>query len=235
MQFRRTSAKKSLKNFGRLAKPASTTSGFSIVTYTGTGSNATVGHGLGVAPSMVIAKVRSSAGDDWTVYHTSIGATNRVMLNLTNASAASTVWNNTAPTSSVFSVGTIGDTNRLNATIVAYCFAPVAGYSAFGSYTGNASTDGPFIYTGFRPRFVMFKNTTDNTTSWIIFDTARSTYNIMGERLDPDSSAAGSAFSSLDFLSNGFKMRANNGLNQSGNTIIYAAFAENPFKYSLAR
>jgi len=214
---------------------ASTTSGFSIVTYTGTGSNATVGHGLGVAPSMVIAKVRSSAGDDWTVYHTSIGATNRVMLNLTNASAASTVWNNTAPTSSVFSVGTIGDTNRLNATIVAYCFAPVAGYSAFGSYTGNASTDGPFIYTGFRPRFVMFKNTTDNTTSWIIFDTARSTYNIMGERLDPDSSAAGSAFSSLDFLSNGFKMRANNGLNQSGNTIIYAAFAENPFKYSLAR
>jgi hypothetical protein len=219
---------------------ANTTSGFSIVTYTGTGSNATVGHGLGVAPSMVIAKVRSSAGDDWTVYHTSIGATNRVMLNLTNASAASTVWNNTAPTSSVFSVGTIGDTNRLNATIVAYCFAPVAGYSAFGSYTGNGSTDGPFIYTGFRPRYLLVKNASDGTANatWIVIDSARSDYNQAILYLVPSTSGAEASSTGVatDFLSNGFKIRnTSTAMNANTNTIIYAAFAENPFKYSLAR
>ena len=219
---------------------ASATSGFSIVTYTGSGANATVEHGLGVAPSMLIAKVRSSAGDDWTVYHTSIGATNRVMLNLTNASAASTVWNNTAPTSSVFSVGTIGDTNRLNATIVAYCFAPVAGYSAFGSYTGNGSTDGPFVYTGFRPRYILIKRT-DSADNWAVYDTARDEYNQATKQLRPDAATAqldpaGSPAVYYDFLSNGFKNRGSNSqCNANGGIYIYAAFAEHPFKYSLAR
>ncbi len=202
-----------------------------------TGSNATVGHGLGVAPSMVIAKVRSSAGDDWTVYHTSIGATNRVMLNLTNASAASTVWNNTAPTSSVFSVGTIGDTNRLNATIVAYCFAPVAGYSAFGSYTGNGSTDGPFVFTNFRPAFVLIKRT-DAAENWFTLDYKRDTYNGVVNYLRPNLSDAEAAAGTpiFDFLSNGFKLRNSaSAYNASGGTYIYMAFAENPFKYSLAR
>ena len=215
---------------------ANTTAGFSIVTYTGTGSNATVGHGLGVAPSMVIVKNRTTGGTSWNVYHISTGNTGAIFLESTAAfSADSTRWNNTTPTSSVFSVGSGAGVNQNTNNLVAYCFAPVAGYSAFGSYTGNSSTDGPFVYLGFRPRFVMFKNINDGTTAWIILDTARNTYNIMGERLDPNASDAGSTFNTVDYLSNGFKLRANNGINQSGETMIYMAFAENPFKYANSR
>lgn len=214
---------------------ANTSAGFSIVTFTNqTSGTATVGHGLGVAPKMVIVKGRNWVSG-WNIYNSNlINANYYIRLDTTSDQInAPTFWNGTAPTSSVFTLGTAWAGSGLNT--VAYCFSEVDGYSKIGSFTGNASADGPFIYTGFRPKFVMFKNITDNTTAWIILDTTRSTFNIMGERLDPNSSDAGSTFNTVDYLSNGFKMRANNGLNQSGNTIIYMAFAENPFKYSLAR
>ena len=218
---------------------ASTTAGFSVVTYTGTGSVATVGHGLGVAPSMMIVKSRSTAGTDWAVYHRSLGGTRVMVLNST--SAAITIagsWNNTDPTSSVFTVGTgsgSGDTNGSSRTYVNYLFAPVAGYSAFGSYTGNGSADGPFVYLGFRPRFIMLKRT-DAVSGWGMIDTARGTYNTIASYLQADSSAAELTDNSFDILSNGFKCRLGGNLtNTNGGTYIYAAFAENPFKNSLAR
>ena len=215
---------------------ASTTAGFSIVTYTGNGtSGATVGHGLGVAPSMYIVKTRSTT-ESWITYHISIGATNYLALNLVQASSAATAaWNNTAPTSTVFSLGNAGSTNGSGNTFVAYCFAQVAGYSAFGSYTGNGSTDGPFIFTGFRPRFVMFKST--GIENWIIHDTARDPYNVSGSTLIPN--LLDSEYSNnqnMDILSNGVKMRStNDATNTSGVTYTYMAFAENPFKYANAR
>jgi hypothetical protein len=219
---------------------ASTTSGFSIVTYTGTGANATVGHGLGVAPSMIIVKNRTFGGS-WRVYHSSLGNTQNVRLNLTNATATdSGIWNNTSPTSSVFTVGTDADVNRSGDAHVAYCFAPVAGYSAFGSYTGNGSTDGPFVYTGFRPKYVMIKNSTTGGAGydWFVWDSVRDTYNLTTLDLNPNSSQAENTNSGdgLDILSNGFKIRVSTAAtNTSGNTFIYACFAESPFKYSLAR
>ena len=216
---------------------ANTTAGFSIVTYTGTGSNATVGHGLGVAPSMYIVKRRSNTGN-WYVYHISIGNTNRLRLDETSASTAeSAAWNNTSPTSTVFSIGTSVDVNASANTYVAYCFAQVAGYSAFGSYTGNGSTDGPFIFTGFRPRFFMTK-CSSSTGDWHMTDTARYPTNSstsMGY-LDANTSAAEGNFNIYDGLSNGFKIRDNGSVvNASGATYIYMAFAESPFKYANAR
>jgi len=210
------------------------TQGFSVVTWTATGSASTVGHGLGVVPNMIIAKSRIGSWD-WKVYHTSIGNTGAVTLNTTAATDTYTYWNNTSPTSSVFSIGTSGSLNTSTNTMVAYCFAAVAGYSAFGSYTGNGSTDGPFVYTGFRPRFFLFKRT-DSTGSWGIYDTSRDTYNGAQKRLYPDLSDAEFTDAAIDFLSNGFKIRSTTaGYNANGGTIIYAAFAENPFKNSLAR
>lgn len=216
---------------------ANTTSGFSIVTYTGTGANATVGHGLGVAPSMVIVKNRTDGTRDWLVYHASVGNTAAVFLNLTNASTTnSAYWNNTSPTSSVFSLGNSSAGNGSTNNLVAYCFAPVAGYSAFGSYTGNGSTDGPFVYTGFRPEFVMVKRT-DVADEWYINDAVRNPSNVAGLTLRPNTSAAEANYApTIDMLSNGFKVRQSGaGYNASGGTYIYACFAENPFKYSLAR
>jgi hypothetical protein len=213
---------------------ANTTAGFSVVTYTGTGSNATVGHGLGVAPSMIIVKQRSAV-QSWPVYHVSNGAANVVYLDLTNATASSTAWQSTTPAATVFSIGTSAATNTNAATYVAYCWAPVAGYSAFGSYTGNGSADGPFIYTGFRPRWVMFKRT-DTTQNWQIFDTARDISNSEVNSLFANLSNAESNGYAIDYLSNGFKPRlADTGYNASGGTYIYAAFAENPLKFSNAR
>jgi hypothetical protein len=214
---------------------ANTSAGFSVVTYTGTGANATVGHGLGVAPRMVIVKNRVSAGNSWCTWH--IGLTSAafsVFLDSTGAQGNfPTIWNSTAPTSSVFSVGSATGTNGSTNGMVAYCFAQIAGYSAFGSYTANGSTDGPFVFTGFRPRFVLIKWT--NTESWYIFDTARGTSNVIGPYLVPNTSAAEATFTAIDILSNGFKLRdANNFVNSSG-TYIYAAFAESPFKYANAR
>jgi hypothetical protein len=217
---------------------AGATQGFSVVGYTGTGANATVGHGLGVAPSMIITKVRSTAGVDWSVYHASVGNTNCLFLDTTAASSTSVnFWNNTSPTSTVFSVGISGGTNNSGNTMIAYCFAAVSGYSAFGSYTGNGSADGTFVYLGFRPRYVMIKRT-DNVGDWWMFDTSRDTYDVMNNVIYADTSgaeSAGNAGGTIDFLSNGFKLRCTAQPNTSTGTFIYAAFAENPFKNSLAR
>jgi hypothetical protein len=220
---------------------ANTTSGFSIVTYTGNAtSGATVGHGLGATPAMIIVKNRST-GTNWPVYHANLtSAAYLLTLNTTNAQATdSAAWNNTAPTSTLFTLGNSTGTNGSTNNLVAYCFAPVAGYSAFGSYTGNGSTDGPFVYLGFRPEFIMFKRT-DATSNWLIIDAARSPYNQTNEVLLPNSSSAegtGAGYGAYDFLSNGFKPRnvVANETNVSGGTYIYAAFAEFPFKFSLAR
>jgi len=217
-----------------------TTAGFAVVTYTGTGAAATVGHGLGAVPSMIIVKGRSTAGDPWAVYHSSLANTQYLYLNTTAAVATGiNLWNSTTPTSSVFSVGSAQDTNRSAGTLVAYVFSAVAGYSAFGSYTGNGSTDGPFVYTGFRPRFILIKCSSNSTSStvWTIFDTSRSPYNASVNELYANSSAAeGVDSSGIDILSNGFKPKRNSEYaNLSGWTYIYACFAENPFKYSLAR
>ena len=217
----------------------SATPGFDIVTYTGNGSNRTIAHSLGVAPSMVIVKNRSAA-TDWAVWSKpvsdSLGAAYCLFLQSTsNAGAYPGVFNSTAPTSSVFSVGTSTATNTNGDTYVAYLWSEVAGFSKFGSYTGNGSADGPFVHCGFRPRFVMFKRS-DSAASWFLEDSARGTYNVMGPELYANSSDVEATSNRLDFLSNGFKLRAgNSGDNASGGTYIFAAFAESPFKYSLAR
>ena len=212
--------------------------GFSILTFNVPSSGPqTVGHGLGVAPKFMIFKSRDSATNQWVVYHASIGATNYLFLSRTDASAASsTVWNNTAPTSSVLTLGSGFVQANYGNLAVMYCWAEVAGFSKFGSYTGNGSTDGAFVYTGFRPKFVMVKRT-DTVSAWTIHDTSRSTYNVIGDALYADQSTAEvSSTRLMDFLSNGFKNRENNAdSNASGGTYIYAAFAENPFKNSLAR
>ena len=143
----------------------------------------------------------------WPVYHSSIGNTGAVYLNLTNATDTNAAyWNNTSPTSSVFTVGTISDINTNGSQNVSYCFAAIPGFSAFGSYTGNGSTDGPFVFCGFRPRFILVKNT-GSTASWQLYDTSRDTYNVMSGELAPNASAAESTFAMFDSLSNGFKLR----------------------------
>jgi hypothetical protein len=217
------------------------TQGFSVVTYTGTGANATVGHGLGVAPQMIIVKCRSNASTNWTVYHTSLGNTGYIYLNLTNAAGTgwNGFWNSTSPTSSVFSLGNDVDAyvNGSGRTNVAYCFAAVAGYSAFGSYTGNGSADGPFVFLGFRPRFVMVKNTTNSAgaTNWVMQDSSRNGFN-PNKTLYANAASAEDSSAYFDILSNGFKVRDTfRDANTSGDTYIYACFAENPFRNSLAR
>ena len=207
---------------------ANTTSGFSIVSYTGTGANATVGHGLGVAPKMIIFKNRTVARN-WISYHDSIGATKFMYFNLTNAETTdSTAFNNTAPTSSVFSLGSNVGGNESGSSMIAYCFAEVKGFSKFGSYTGNGSTDGAFIYTGFKPAWLMVKRT-DIGDGWTIVDNKRNTYNLVTQRLQAQVSDAESALDLIDFTSNGFKNRNNFvSWNSSGGTYIYMAFAEEP-------
>jgi hypothetical protein len=221
---------------------ANTTTGFSIVTYTGNTTNgATVGHGLGVAPKMIIVKDRSTGVNDWQVYHSSLGATQRIYLNLTNAANTSALgWNNTAPTSTVFSLGTSTNVNGAN-NYVAYCWAEIDGFSKFGSYTGNGSTDGVFVYLGFRPKYVLIKRSSAAGDNWNIMDSSRNTFNITNLELDANSNSieqtgTSTTMAFMDFLSNGFKMRTTSaGGNASGSTYIYAAFAENPFKNALAR
>jgi len=216
---------------------ANPTAGFSIVTYTGTGANATVGHGLNVSPSLYITKSKSSyTNSNWCVYHKSQGGTKYSILNQTDAfGTASTIWNNTDPTSSVFSLGTSTQVNNSGLGFVAYCFAPVAGYSAFGSYTGNGSTDGPFVFTGFRPRFLMVKRA-DGVGDWMLLDSSRDTSNLVTKGLAANLSSAEGAGDDFDFVANGFKLRdTGTGNNANGGTYVYMAFAQNPFKYSLAR
>ena len=219
---------------------ANTTSGFSIVTYTGTGSAATVGHGLGVAPSMIICKGRSVGGNYWQTQHSALGATKALFLNTTDAAFTNAAyWNNTAPTSTVFSLGGNTDANGNGTTYVAYCFAEIAGYSKFGSYTGNGSADGPFVFTNMRPAFLMIKRTDTAGFPWVIIDATRNPNNALNLELYPNTSGAegnGGTTYIEDFLSNGFKIRQTDGTwNASGGTYIYMAIAQNPFKYSLAR
>jgi len=221
---------------------ANTTAGFSIATFTAPSSNQsfTVGHGLGVAPQMTIVKRRDSAtGGDWWTWHIGLGdnTTTYLALNQTAASAIATnMWGTVGRNSTVcgFNVPT---SIIANGTFVMYNWAAIADYSAFGSYTGNGSTDGPFVYLGFRPRFVMFKRT-DTIANWTIRDTARNPYNsanlgLFPNRSDAEDSTAGR---DVDILSNGFKIRGTDSdLNTNSGTYIYACFAENPFKYANAR
>jgi len=212
---------------------ANTTSGFSIVSYTGTGANATVGHGLGVAPSWIVIKGRNQT-EDWTTYHASTGNTKNVILNSTAVpDTHSTYWQNTSPTSSVFYLGSSTRPNTSGGTYIAYCFADVKGFSKFGSYTGNGNADGTFVYTGFKPAFVIMKRT-DTTGHWLLFDNNRSSSggsNLIQEYLYPNLSDAESsdATRGIDFLSNGFKQRNDfSAINASGGSYIYMAFAEEP-------
>jgi len=209
-----------------------TTAGFSIVSFTGNStSGATVGHGLGVAPKMIILKLLSGS-DNWTIYHSSLGNTKRLELNNTNtpSTSATAGWNNTSPTTSVFSLGNNGQVNGSGQTYIAYCFAEKQGYSKFGSYVGNGNADGTFVYLGFKPAFFITKNTTTGSSSWMLYDNKRDPDNQMAEYLYPNTNAAaGTSSSGFDFLSNGIKIRNTFGdANVNGNTFIYMAFAEAP-------
>ena len=214
------------------ATSANTTAGFSISTYTGTGANATVGHGLGVAPSFVIIKSRNDT-HDWYVRTPALSGTEFILLN-TNAvkgTSSPEVWNSTAPTSSVVNIGTSIGVNRSTYNYVMYCFAEIPGYSSIGSYEGNGNADGSFVYTGFRPSWLLIKNI-DAAESWNLRDSKRDPFNVTKEILVPNTAAAeatsgGGQFA--DLLSNGFKLRGTDpGVNSSA-TFIYMAFAENPF------
>ena len=208
---------------------ANTTAGFSIVTYTGTGSNATVGHGLGVAPDLIFVKLTSGSGD-WTIYSSTLGNTKYLRLNGDIAAGTqSTYWQDTSPTSTAFSIGTAGDVNTSSGSHVAYCFTSIQGYSKFGTFLGDGQTDGPFIYTGFKPAWVMTKNSS-SAGGWAIMDAGRNPNNVQNKYLianTADVQATGSSFD-IDSNSNGFKIRANNGnINANGDSILYMAFAEN--------
>ena len=211
--------------------------GFSIVTYTGDGaSTTTIGHGLSKTPEMYIVKNRTDGSTSWMVYSNQIPVANYLILDGNNPSGVAGLWGS-GPTSSVITVTTNSQTNANTKNFVAYCFHGVEGYSKFGSYTGNGSADGPFVYTGFRPAFVMVKRT-DTTENWHIQDSSRSSYNWQSATVYANLSNAeynGTAFEQ-DYLSNGFKFRTTNaGFNASGGTYIFMAFAEMPFKYSLGR
>jgi len=207
----------------------SATAGFDIVSFTGSGSQRTVSHNLGVKPSMIIVKNRS-ATENWIVYDKINGAGNFMALNLTSATAASSSMFGVEPTSSVFTVGTSNATNKSSSNMIAYCFAEKTGYSKISSYVGNGSTDGTFIYTGFKPAFILIKNT-NATQSWRLIDNKRFGYNVDNIQLYPNLTNAESTSETVaDILSNGFKIRSTDaGVNGSGNTLIYMAFAESPF------
>ena len=222
---------------------ANVDAGFSIVSYSGTGANATVGHGLNTEPQMIIAKARANGSSYWLTYHSGVASPSTSYLSLNTTSAVDTggasVWNSTAPTSSVFSVGTSTWINPSGGDMIAYCFAN-SDTTKVGSYTGNGSTDGPFVYTGFRPAWIMWKRTDSSSGGeWVIQDTTRREFNPVNVSLYPNLSnaeATGETFRVQDTLSNGFKLRSSAAqCNASGGTYIYLAFAEHPFKYANAR
>ena len=220
-----------------------TTAGFSIATFTTPSSNGnyTVGHGLGVAPKMIIA--RGTGSSNWTVWHIGLtggasNTTNFIYLNSTAAQGSGTdIWGNSPPNSTTWGVN-VGTQWGASSPLVAYCWAEIAGFSKFGSYTGNGSADGPFVYTGFRPKYILIKNSTTAGPYWSINDTSRNTYNVTDKLLftNVSDAEATNVLYSVDILSNGFKVRnSNNSHNTNGDTYIYAAFAENPFKNANAR
>ena len=211
---------------------ANTTAGFSIVSYTGNGSaGETVGHGLGSKPKVIIVKIRSTT-DHWIFYHEDTGATKNLRLNTTDGLiTAGGPFNNTEPTSSLFTLGSGSATNTNSATFIAYCFAEKKGYSKFGSYTGNGSTDGTFVYTGFRPAWVMSKRTNSSGNSWRIFDNKRPGFNTSSMNfVHANLTNSEDTGDVMDLNSNGFKIRTNStDQNTSGSVYIYMAFAEAPF------
>jgi hypothetical protein len=215
---------------------ANTTSGFSIVSYSGNGTGgATVGHGLGVAPKMIIIKGRATTFN-WVVGHNSLSTNWGKYLTLSTTDAVETatnVFNDTAPTSSLFSIGTALGVNTSSSTYIAYCFAEVKGFSKFGSYIGNGSANGTFVYTGFKPAFILIKRDV-SATNWLMYDNKRDPFNVMFRLLQPNGSAeeatADPTITNIDFLSNGFKLPTTwSGINGSGSTYYYMCFAESPF------
>lgn len=225
--------------FGSISSQVSAnpTAGFSIVTYTGNSTaNATVGHGLGITPRFFVVKVRSTTGE-WLAYHVSTGKDGFMQLQSTAAfSSSANYWGTTGPTSTTIQLNGGGGVNNNGSTYVVYCFSEIAGYSKISNYTGNGSADGAFIYTGFRPRYVLIKSS-GNASQWIVHDTSRDTYNTTNKTLYPNLSNAEATDNAFDILSNGFKIRTAGGfsVNDSGINYIYMAFAENPFKLALAR
>ena len=206
-------------------------SGMDIVSYTGNGSARTISHSLSAVPKMIIVKDRDDADYSWHVYHEAVGNGKTLYLDLTNAPDTNSIyWNNTSPTSSVFSVGTSVTTNKSSDDFIAYLFAPKQGYSAMGSYTGNGNADGPYIHLGFRPAWIMTK-ISSGADDWQVCDNKRDPDNAVFSQLMPNSSdAQNDGDAKVDFLSNGFKIRKSGGSwNGSGSTFIYMAFAEAPF------
>ena len=211
---------------------ANTTAGFSIVSYTGTGSNATVGHGLGAVPKMIFFKDRETSVD-WGVYAEPNGNTKEMYLSTDDAAGTNTgAFNSTTPTSSVFTIGTSSRYNPSSKGVIAYCFAEKKGYSKIGKYVGNNNEDGAFVYLGFKPAFVMVKITDTQTDNWAMYDNKRNPFNLdTSQRLRANTNAAeATAGGDLDFFSNGFKVHGADGeINGSGASYLYLAFAEAPF------
>jgi len=209
----------------------SATAGFDIVTDTGTGSAHTISHSLGVTPEFIMRKDRTATSDPgWIVWHKDLGGAN-YYLNLHDTGAGDTsvnYWNNTLPTSSVFSVGSSNGTNQNTKTFVTYLFSSVPGFSSFGSYTGNGNADGAFVYTGFSPSFIMYK-VTSTTDSWEMYDTTRQTFNVYGTQLKANLNNAETDDTRIDILSNGFKARSTNTAVNAAQSYIFAAFAQHPF------
>ena len=212
---------------------ASATSGFSIVKYTGTGSNATVGHGLGVAPQVVMVK-QTNTTKDWMIYHkfsNPDGTGSQYYMHLNNSdprASNAAIWNNTDPTSSVFSLGTNSTVNDSGGTYIAYCYADTQGFSKFGAYTGNGNANGVFNYTGFAPAFVMVKRT-NTAENWFYYDNNRSPFNVRAKYLVADGTGTNSNADFCDFVSNGFKIRvSNSSFNENNSTFLYMCFAEAP-------
>ena len=219
------------------ATSVNTSAGISICKWTGTAANATIGHGLGATPGLIFIKNCTAASRNWVVYHKSLGNGAYMHLDLNNASSssgASSYFNSTSPTNSVFSIGADTDVNGSGDTMIAYCFADTVGFSKFSSFTGNGNLDGPFCYTGFKPAFVIIKNTI-TSSDWNIYDNRRSTsggYNVVDYTIVANSNAAedtATTYNDIDILSNGFKIREDNGdCNGTGQKMAYIAFAAEP-------
>jgi len=211
------------------AGSVNTDAGFSIINFTGSGANATVAHGLGAAPGLVIVKNRTAA-ENWVVYTKALGAGKSLKLNNSEAPQTTTgSWNDTAPTSSVFTVGSFTNVNQSSTGMMAYCFVEKQGYSKFGNYTGNGSTDGSYIHLGFKPAFLILK-ITSSTSNWRVVDNKRVGYNPQNNPLLPNAVDAETTSAIVDLYSNGFKLRTtDSALNGDGNVHTYMAFAEEPF------
>ena len=215
-----------------------TTAGFSIVTYTGTAANATIGHGLGVKPDAYLVKRRTGGASHWMVFHKTTGNTKNLRLDISGGThTTSNIWNNTDPTSSAINIGTSSAVNASGSTYVAYVLSGVAGYSKFGSYHGSGNADGPFIFTGFSPAWVMTVIYSSSGFDWAIHDSTRNPFNLVDRKLNPNNSAQEQTdYDKYDFLSNGFKPRVSDpGINASTGSYVYFAFAESPFKHARAR